>query len=65
MLRISVCLMTIIAAAASMSDGCQSLTQEAGGDCKSAIKADTVLTVGLLQSKVLLTGFVPDSFPRR
>lgn len=48
-----------------MSDGCQSLTQEAGGDCKSAIKADTVLTVGLLQSKVLLTGFVPDSFPHR
>lgn len=65
MLRISVCLMTIIAAAASMSDGCQSLTQEAEGDCKSAIKADTVLTVGLLQSKVLLTSFVPDSFHRR
>ncbi len=65
MLRISVCLMTIIAAAASISDGCQSLAQEDGGDCIQAIKAETVLTVGLLQSKVLLTGFVPDSFPRR
>lgn len=52
--------MTFVAAVFSMSDGCKPTVQTDDNNSRS-VKAETILTVGLLQSRVSVMGFVRGS----